>query len=130
MGLDISYFENQPESVIETDEDWPSSGSFRAGSYSGYNEWRRMLCIAVLGVQPEEVWANQEKYEGRPFNELICFSDCEGTRNAEVSKKLAKDFEEFRNRACNGQDEYFIEKYNEWAKAFKIASNNGFVVFH
>src|SRR5580692_7205441 len=49
---------------------------FRAGSYSGYNWWRRHLSLMALEEEPEDVWAAPEHYSGRPFFELIHFSDC------------------------------------------------------
>lgn len=115
--------------------------SFRAGSYSGYGTWRRQLCQWALGVPAEEVWKNPERFEGKPFVELIHFSDCEGYLSTEICKKLAADFESGREklpeptgkgdeRYIYGSDDYFVDKYNQWAEAFKTAAeNNGVVDF-
>jgi hypothetical protein len=65
------------------------SMGFRAGSYSGYNWWRRHLSLMALGEEPEDVWAEPPMYEGRPFVELIDFSDCEGCIGPRTSRKLA-----------------------------------------
>lgn len=66
--------------------------TFKAGSYSGYNEWRKMLS-EMIGYTPEKIWSisqalvrddrlNQVLDESSevsiPFIELIGFSDCEG----------------------------------------------------
>lgn len=118
-------------------------GNFRAGSYSGYNEWRRELCLMALGVEPEVVWQNYEDYKGRPFVELINFSDCEGTIGPAVSRKLYNDFLEQETKIFqasrdrghvkdfNWKESYFGDKYTFWKEAFRVAgSENGAVRFH
>lgn len=114
--------------------------SFGAGSYSGYNRWREQLSKAILDVDPEIIWNNEEKWVGKPFVELIFFSDCEGLIGPKVSTKLAKDFEDYKEKAmkfaacgpgATFQDgAWFIEKYIQWSKAFSMASDNGYVNFH
>jgi hypothetical protein len=124
---------------------------FRAGSYSGYNYWRRHLCRMALGVEPEEVWEDADAYRGRPFVELIDFSDCEGSIGPRTSRKLAADFQAFADRAEayareQGPDaadpnapprppddvvhNWWLENYREWQHAFELASDDGFVLFH
>jgi hypothetical protein len=103
---------------------------FRAGSYSGYNVWREKLSDMALGVIPRMVWDNYEQFTGRPFVELIHFSDCEGILGTEVCKKLLKDFQDFQDSANQHQDEWFTERYNDWHKAFEFAADNGYVDFH
>jgi len=108
---------------------------FRAGSYSGYNAWRAWLSETVLGVQPEAVWAEPSRYAGRPFVELIDFSDCDGTIGPEVSDKLARDFRKHRakvERSLTESDEsqWNMQKYDEWAAAFALAARMGAVQFH
>ncbi len=101
---------------------------FRAGSYGGYNEWRDWLSITFLGVSPDEIWKDPDKFEGKPFVELINFGDNEGTIGPITSAKLAKDFQ---NHAVDfHSDEWFAGKYHEWQKAFEMASDDGFVIFH
>ena len=63
----------------------------RAGSYSGYNEWRRMLARAALGMSDEEVWNKIDSgvsYSEVPFGELINFSDADGVIGPIASQKL------------------------------------------
>lgn len=105
---------------------------FRAGSYSGYNEWRNHLSRLMLKVDAETVWHNSESYKGKPFYELINFSDCEGIIGPETSKKLAADFAAHQPIANDEPafDGWFTEKYNNWRQAFELASNNGYVKFH
>jgi hypothetical protein len=104
---------------------------FRAGSYGGYNEWRDWLSRSFLGVPARAVWENREKYRGEPFFYLINFSDCEGIIAGVAAKKLAKDFANHKLRALNvpRSDDWFINKYNDWRKAFALASDHGLVEF-
>jgi len=124
------------------------SDGFRAGAYSGYSRWReRLATIAAYPVvsvgnitttdsmnyatnHPHAAAAWEEGMESRPFYELINFSDCEGVIGTAISKKLAQDFAEFQDRANATCDPRFIEKYNDWRRAFEMASDNGCVVFH
>lgn len=104
--------------------------SFRAGSYSGYSEWREQLSLMALGIEPRVIWNNYAKFAGQPFAELIHFSDAEGHLGSEVCKKLLKDFEVFQAKADQHEDEWFREKYRDWRKAFEFAANNGYIDFH
>ncbi len=110
--------------------------SFRGGSYSGYNWWRRHLCQFALDEDPEDVWADAEYYEGKPFYEIIDFSDCEGHIGTKVSAKLAKDFREHSDKAAeyattipDGEGEYWLATYMEFLEAFELAAQNGVVQF-
>jgi hypothetical protein len=103
------------------------------GSYTGYNEWRDWLSRTMLGVPARAVWENEEIYKGRPFYELINFSDCEGIIGSVVAAKLAADFETHQAPAEHyGQrdDGWYAKKYREWRKAFTLAADGGFVMFH
>ena len=110
--------------------------NFRAGSYSGYNTYRKMLSECFLGVTQDEVWANESQYEGKPFYEQVNFSDCEGFIGPEVSAKLAKDYRDGRARwleYLNGRMEdvgYYIEVYDKWTRAFELASQDGVLCFY
>jgi hypothetical protein len=126
---------------------YASSASFRAGSYSGYNEWREQL--AKLAGYPQR--ERTDRYEGTralhaagaweadegPFWELINFADNEGAIGAEVSAKLSHDFIEWRDRAQVFAESlgiltggYFMENYNDFARAFAMAADGGVVLFH
>ena len=108
---------------------------FRAGSYSGYGNWRRQLAKLAGYQSPEAVWDSISITSG-PFYELINFSDCEGTIGPAVSAKLAADFAEFQSAADKSVDDgdwdpkYFVSLYNNWRKAFETAADNGAVCFH
>lgn len=125
---------------------------FRAGSYSGYNNWREALSVLGIGVLPCDVWGDWS-YENRPFYYLVNFSDCEGAIGMEYSAKLYQDFlaqepiirakfktleivelvEQFPQVSWLKTLEeraWFWEKYRDWKRAFRLAKNNGVVVFH
>jgi len=126
-------------------------GSFRAGSYSGYNQWRNELAIMAGYNGAEEVWHDEsfDSYKSfnirkdkldsingelvekvKPFYELINFSDAEGVIGPEVSRKLYQDFVEFDEKAKSHMENWFYIKYCEWKEAFKVASDGGAVSFH
>lgn len=113
---------------------------FRAGSYGGYNDYRNKLSECFLNVQSNEVWTNERRYEGKPFYEQINFSDCEGFIGPKVSAKLHEDYKrgrdqwyEFLKELYAGDDEeikWGMAIYDNWTKAFGIASDEGLVWFH
>lgn len=102
---------------------------FRAGSYSGYNEWRRWLA-GLVGTTPEKVWGDKPQI---PFYELIDFADNEGTIGPAVSAKLRDDFlnnlEKARNDETAKNEPYYFQKYICWLNAFTIAAQDGMVMF-
>ena len=129
-GLEVGIYRETGESV---------NHDFHAGSYSTYNWFRRNLSTAIFGVSSENIWLNSESYKGRPFYELIEFSDCDGIIGPDVSEKLYQDFETHRSnmvKYCldnfiNDDDsyEYTMNLYDNFTKAFKIAKEHGAVQF-
>ena len=124
-------------------------GSFRAGSYSGYSNWRRTLS-KMIGWKIEDLWRHVETLVQRnknlndvlsesdeikvdiPFVELLNFSDCEGFIGPKTSAKLYLDFLEWDEKAKVSdpfKGGYFYETYKEWTEAFKVASDGGCVIF-
>lgn len=103
---------------------------FRAGSYSGYGQWRRQIATMVGLSRDEGSWNTPG-----PFSELVYFADNEGTIGPTACKKLAQDFSEWRERALEfsrttGDAEWFMRKYNDWHGAFMLAAECGAVKFH
>ena len=103
---------------------------FSAGSYSGYNRWREWLSETMLGQPPEKIWECPSLAAGLPFTELINFADNEGIIGPTTSAKLARDFEANNLAAHKTGKTYFIEIYNNFRKAFEMASDDGLVQFH
>jgi len=95
-----------------------------------HNAWRNQLARLMLDMSAEQVWnAAEGSLAGRPFVELIHFSDCEGFMGPKTCAKLSADFVNNQKRA-DAADEYFRAKYADWRKAFAIASDGGAVDFH
>jgi len=61
---------------------------FRAGSYSGYGEWRNSLATVAGFRSARHAWENAHS---GPFFELLNFADNDGVIGPEVSAKLARD---------------------------------------
>jgi len=138
---DILIGENESRCEYKAGEYSPGQGStsnsFRAGSYSGYNAWRAKLCKLMHGIQPEEMWADPNRWSGAAFQEVIDFSDCEGVIGARVSKKLYTDFKKHRSQLYQkaielfSQDDvaHFFAVYDDFTTAFKISADRGLLIF-
>jgi hypothetical protein len=102
---------------------------FRAGSYSGYGQWRDDLARFAGYGSAKECW---DKAANGPFYELINFADNEGVIGPIVAKKLAKDFADNAERAKSfaNDDTWWLEQYTKWQKAFEMAADDGAVDFH
>jgi len=116
MGLDVTASDGNDEEF-----------SFRAGSYSGYNLWREQLA-AIAGYTPQEAW--DAKAVGKPFREMVDFSDCEGMLDTDTCAKLSADFAVFQEKADAHSSEYFREIYSKFRTAFEMAAVGGRVVYH
>jgi hypothetical protein len=126
----LEPFRDRADGLVDGDYDkGGEEHGFRAGSYGGYNEWRRQLA-RLVDVTPEELWNGGPGAKKTPFYELIHFSDCEGVIGPKTAAKLARDFAEYQERADATADAYFREAYAEWRKAFEIAAKGGAVTFH
>lgn len=119
---------------------------FSIGRYSSYGQWRELLCWISFRVDPEVVWSNEEEYKGKPFFELICMADNEGSIGPLTSKKLANDFGAIEGSVREKLNEvieagslkrffgkedtlWWLEQFDHWHKAFLVASDDGFVRF-
>tara|TARA_Y100000310_G_scaffold303125_1_gene341166 strand:- start:331 stop:906 length:576 start_codon:yes stop_codon:yes gene_type:complete len=145
-------FERHSEGLPDSELVYSDDGeyfSFRAGSYSGYGEWRNDLAIAA-GYEggSEEVWMKADGGEyGFPFEELINFPDNEGVIGPVVSQKLYDDFVNYEKDIDHSIDQWYLKmnpekeyygddvkwfkaKYKDWKYAFDIARKNGMVIFH
>lgn len=101
---------------------------FRAGSYSGYSQFRSSLCTEFTDRQ---VWDNPEKYSNIPFAEIINFSDCEGVfLGNDICEKLYNDFSyNYETYVESTEDDWMIRVYEDFIKAFGMARNDGIVIF-
>lgn len=103
--------------------------SWRAGSYSGYGEWRNWLATIAGFQSSKDFW--QKANINTPFYQLIYFSDAEGTLGTLTCKKLLEDFIKFENQVNSLHESYnyFKEFYQTWKKALEFASQNGAISF-
>ena len=116
---------------------------FRAGSYSYYNWWRDELSRFALGAGAEEVWRNPRTYRGRPFVELIDFTDCDGRLGTNVCAQLAAHFTIHAARArryaatvthpeAPGDPDVgagWLANYRDFARACRLAARGGALRF-
>jgi hypothetical protein len=114
--------------------------SFRAGSYSGYNWWRNELSLFALGEEDESVWVEPQSFRGKPFWELIDFTDCDGRIGTTVAAKLAADFTGYAKKAARYAGTITVEDYpeaganwlatyREFATALRLAAKDGALTF-
>ena len=114
---------------------------FKAGSYRGYNEWRRQLCeFANDGLDIADLWDNFDKYKDAPFASMLNFSDCEGALDYLACEGLLKDFidnkdvitEKVKAHTRMGEmdKDHWIEIYDSFTQAMSCASNEGVMIFH
>jgi hypothetical protein len=108
---------------------YQGSIEFGAGSYGTYNGFRNDLSLIAHGVFAQVIWANPEIYKGSDFYELINFSDCEGVIGPMTSQKLTSDFKKHREAYALENNEWDLERYDNWTKAFELAGNDGMVIF-
>jgi hypothetical protein len=109
------------------------------GSFGDYNQFRRRLAKAALGVKDiEKIWDRPKEFKHDPFFNLICFSDCEGSIDYSVAEALHKDFIDMRSKVEDWVNENikeeeeskrFMETYDNLADIFKHASDQGIIVF-
>ena len=125
-------FVNHSAGVEEVPYTAENEMSFRAGSYSGYNQWRNELAVFAGYDSAEFVWEMEHPW-GKPFVELINFSDCEGIIGPDLCQKLAKDFTTHHEDAVAysalSSDDYFIRTYTNFMDALTFVGDRGILVF-
>ena len=122
--------------------------TFRAGSYSGYGEWRDLLSKLALGIGAKDLWDKVDDggYGEIPFSQHINFSDADGVIGPVAAEKLYNDYVRYEKDIMNMLDRFYLKfedeeidgdtfhwfkvKYKDWKEAFRIASDNGAVIFH
>jgi hypothetical protein len=103
---------------------------FYGGSYPCYNAWREAFSRFALGVESGIVWKNPEQFAGRPFVELINFTNCDGRIGAWLAAKLAHDFRRQKPRAVKRFEKRCpIALYEDFATAFALAAQDGVLEF-
>jgi hypothetical protein len=132
LGDDVGKFEFSLGAESE-------SFDFRAGSYSTYNKFRNLVCLALLEVKCETAWDNPNKYKTGPGWDIINFSDCEGVIDSVTSAKLLKEFTDNRDKFItflnNTSDvgdmdvNHYTEFFDNMIKCFELGSKGGIVIY-
>lgn len=100
--------------------------TFRAGSYSGYREWRADL----------QRQFNPDRSQDRPFYELLWFADERGTIGPDAARDLLADFRQHADLYAplpDGDDWYknmFRDRYADWTRACELAADGGLISFN
>lgn len=121
-GLNISFVDQNSQSVCYLKTDETQKHAFRAGSYGGYNWWRSVL----------EQNFNPDCDPAEPFYELINFSDCEGCIGFLAASDLFEDFLIYDSIADTLDTDdlgNFYGRYQEWTKACQLARSEGLIYF-
>jgi len=110
------------------------AASFRVGSYSYYGFWRGQLAN-MIGEVASDIWERARGGAEGPFYDLINFADNEGVIGPKTCDKLARTFDEWRDRAQEygnnkAEERDFFATYEEFRTAFKAAAGHGCVDFH
>ena len=121
MGLDIAVYSKTYEY------------GFRAGSYSGFGQWREELAL-MIGIVLHDMkgfTGSKDWDEETPFIELLNHSDCDGGLYSDECKELLKDFEKWMPEAKKKSEgmskddgEWFIKKYNDWLEAVSMVADD------
>lgn len=127
------------ESVEYIKSDESEEYNFRAGSYSTYNKFRNLMCLAINEVRVETAWDNSYEYSKKPLWSLLNFSDCEGAIDSITSAKILKDLQAYKDKFSNYikndtdigdlDTEYYIDSYDNLIKCFELGANSGIVIF-
>lgn len=122
-------FPGREDGLVQGWYTYEDSLHFQAGSYSGYNIWRDQLSCLALGVTPEVVWKNTDRYRGQRCFELINFSDCEGSIGPKTSEKIYRDLIQVRAFHDGLEDPHFVALLDEWLRGMALAADNGLCNF-
>lgn len=103
--------------------------SFRAGSYSGYGDWRAVLA-QIVGQNIADYWQGSVVEKSNlPFFELLNFADNEGTIGPIAARNLLDDFHTWDDKAREQMDEWYYERYVSWTEACNLAKDDGLILF-
>lgn len=117
-----------PELQVGAVYKYAKTFDFRAGSYSGYNEFRSTLAKVAGYADADDYWKRAP--EDAPFYPLINFADNEGTIGAATAARLARDFAKCQEAASLVDSDFFQELYRTWRKALQMAADGGALDFH
>jgi len=100
--------------------------------YSSHRIFREKLA-SLVGLTAEQIWATPDKFKLTPFFRIINFADNEGVIDWVSAKKLAKEFELYKEVAESdfANDVHFLNAYQSWMDGFvKCARKGNVIEFH
>jgi hypothetical protein len=113
--------------------------NINAGSYSTYNKFRNLICLAVHGIKVETAWDDPGTYHTKSLWALLNFSDCEGVIDSVTSESILFDLKENREKfiryIINDTEigdmdvEHYTEAYDNFIKCFELGAYDGVVIF-
>ena len=132
-GLDLWNFES--ESYNSEGESY----SFRAGSYSGAHQWMKWLHQAKNQLTNDP--------NGTAFDHVVHNNTVDDFMWTQASQESYRDFVKYHddimdivdgwylgldpNHEIDKEDfKWFQEKYDDWQEAFRVAYDNGAVIYH
>jgi hypothetical protein len=129
LQRDATYAQFVTGGCFEVTEKTESHG-FRAGSYTGYSEWRKDLAARFNPYRD----GGPPSSEG-PFYELLWFADNEGVIGQLAATNLLISFREHEveYRAAHqdiSDGDWFIARYADWMRACELAADGGLIDFH
>lgn len=99
---------------------------FRAGAYTGYNQWRSDL----------QRQFNRGRNPDGPFYELIWFADNEGCIGPDAAADLLADFRQHADQykpypdGSDSMQSWCRGRYADWTRACELAADGGLIRFH
>jgi hypothetical protein len=100
--------------------------------YSQHSRFRETLIKLIdredlLDSEGKIIW--DKLSNDVPFEAFINFADNDGCLDFEVSNTIYLDFEKYSNKANRQLGQWNLEYYSTWLETFKIAKDNGVVVY-
>jgi len=147
-------------SYLETGEDFGFRAGSYGGYGTWRDWLAQSVMGGILGKTggATAMWRTGDEGDfSLPFMEIINFSDADGIIGPVASQKLYNDFRRYENDVMGWMDdkylsqtpishsswkddedkpldkgdfEWFQGRYNDWKEAFRVASDNGAVIFH
>lgn len=100
---------------------------FRAGSYGGYGQFRRLIADAF---NPYRDFGDGSPSPEGPFYELLWFADNEGTIAEVAAASLLRDFRRHEIEISSWSEGRGADLVRDWIRACELAADGGLISFH
>ena len=128
ISLNCGSFNDWREELAEMTGYKPIHQSVPVDESDAFPNWQvmgRIIERQLLSKRP--YMRGAQAVTSGAFWEILNSPDNAGTLGTEVCQKLAKDFEDFAERANQMDSKRFKERYWEFKEMFETAANNGFI---